>query len=1810
MINPEERRRILMQKIKKVHKGRVTAILVAAMLIVGAVLPSIADTADTFEKDGLRVNITTDKAAYDAGEEINAEITVKNTSAEDRENVIIKVNVPDGLKLADGSKTDFKIGTMSAGAQKTENVKFKTEKSPGGDTEEPTGGDTEEPSSGDTEKPSDGDTEKPSGSDTEKPSGGDTEKPSGSEGSIEIDKSVVKDGAPSAIISASAEELEKAVPLTKEEQDAVKGGAAVKVYLQIQPAVPTDDERAIIEAKKADFTIGAYIDISMFKTVGGGAPSCCSQLNSKIKVSITIPENLRNTDSSIVRTYQLIRRHGADEEAEILTGEYNKETFEFSFETDRFSTYAIAYKDSKAADGGANGGTNGSTGSNTATGDINFMGYFIAVLLISAVIVILIKRKNNKEAGIIGTMALTLIGCGLAIQMAYAAIASGRFEVSKTITVDGKQKTISAQVSYGEKVAEVDVTGSYRRVSVHDPSIVKDHATGTYYVFGSHMAWAKSTDLINWTTFTNNINRDFRTLFAKEAEWAARGGKNSDGTDYDVAGNLWAPDVIYNDALGKWCMYMSVNGNNWYTSVALLTADSLEGDWTYEGTVVYSGFMNAGDAALTDLKAVIGTNEVPDRYKANRNGNHTYGMNAIDPCVEYDEDGNLWMAYGSWFGGIYMIKLDNNTGLRDYSEKYETAANTSDEYQGLKLAGGEHCSGEAAYLEKIDNHWYLFLSYGGLVANGGYNMRVFRADDIKGPYKDASGDDARYTAGTNNINGKTGVKLFGNYKWTTMKVGQVAQGHNSAFVDSDGKAYVVYHTRFADGTEGHQVRVHQLFVNQDGWLVAAPYEYTGETLSDTAYTMEQMSGLYEVIFHNQSINYQNLECMTPQNIALNDDGTVSGDQTGTWSADADKPYVTITLGTKTYKGVFVEQYVEETTNKTLCFTLLGSDEVEVWGSKAIGGKTAVDMTLNSGVIKIPQQTVSDITFKTEGLQGTTVSYASGNTAVLSNDGKVTRGSDDVTVKVTATFTNGDYSVDKEYEIKVLGDKGEDERLLVGSWFTDGEADLSNAAEGTYSYPNPFNKTVTNGLEIYNGAVIEFDVEGSGAYLSTILSFFGGGRMYFTGGSYLGYNATGGFFDANVKNSEPWAAGTNFISGKTHFEIKLKGTGFEVYANGIKAYDSADLDAGNILGSKDPNWGGYANVLKWLNNTAETLNLGWGSWWNDKFNGKISNVKLWAEPVERIDTSAYIYYQDYSNGDLSEWNGLTNALSVVNDGGDKGNYLKFNTGTDSGNRGVYAAFSYDDGKTVPDKYTITMETSLTAGVLTQRSVSAFAILGTDAVKHNGNEAVSSGYILKLYNEPPAGTAANQTNTSQQKIWKVNDSDKTVEIPVGEWVTVKAQVDTTVGKAKVTISKADGTSLFDEVVDINGGGKLSGLQILRGRGVGTASVDTIKVSDGIEWKYEETPEEQLPTTITAAVTGKAYPDKAGEVTVTFTGDDKNIPEGLTLKINGEAASKDTTVGLAKVKSITYSGKTCTVALTMNPMNGWHKLTGSYDVELAKGSKSLAAANFSYEMEMSPEHGWTQIATTISNDNVGAWYKVDGTKLSVMTLVKMDKIHCDNIAAGGKTYAWYDGIVSELYMTYNGTKYNVGSHVYNDEFANPITWNNNATLVNSKKSVRSYMAIGTFDNDEDIDKGCALLNTYDLSDIGITGSGGVKVTFSGLIGPNDSVSQRCEAVNESIEYTLIEGTGDEEIEEPEAMYLWDFSNGLLSTGTVTGSSTQAVIIGKGNLIADDERGQVFNNATGETAGMRENYLSLPKEVGSAIAASKNSAFTVAIG
>ncbi len=542
-----------------------------------------------------------------------------------------------------------------------------------------------------------------------------------------------------------------------------------------------------------------------------------------------------------------------------------------------------------------------------------------AVIIITVIVVLIIifARKKGKKASAALCLALAII-----ITMIPANItnAGERLNAEAAITLNGKEAKVSATITYNQYYLS--------RVShptVHDPSVVYDPQSGMYYIFGSHMAWAKSEDLISWTVFKNNINTDYRTLFAEPIKWSQKGSKT-----YDVSGNMWAPDVIYNEELGKWTMYMSINGDNWYSSIVLLTADSLDGDWTYVGPVVYSGFQNREQALETDFYDVYTGDDFPERYNETRGGSHSYGLNAIDPCVFYDEEGRLWMAYGSWFGGIYMLELDPATGMRLASHTYETIENESDEYQGIKIAGGLVVSGEGAYIEYIDGYYYLYLSYGGLTSNGGYNMRVFRSENPDGPYTDLTGDSAIAKSGNNNINSDIGVRVMGNYQWDYVKAGQIAQGHNSVYSGENG-IFVVYHTRFTNQGEVHSVRVHQQFVNEDGWLVTAPFEYTGEGLCHV--DKEDVAGDYKVIVHKLKINYANKKCNTTVDVSLKEDGTINGDLEGTWkfSEKLGAPYVTMTIDEVEYNGVFVKQRMENSQNVVMTFTVLGDDEINVWG---------------------------------------------------------------------------------------------------------------------------------------------------------------------------------------------------------------------------------------------------------------------------------------------------------------------------------------------------------------------------------------------------------------------------------------------------------------------------------------------------------------------------------------------------------------------------------------------------------------------------------------------------------------------------------------------------------------------------------------------------------------------------------------------------------------------------------------------------------------------------------------------------------------
>lgn len=603
-----------------------------------------------------------------------------------------------------------------------------------------------------------------------------------------------------------------------------------------------------------------------------------------------------------------------------------------------------------------------------------------------------------------------------------------------TTTVSAKDKSI--QLSANEK----SPIKAKERVSVHDPSIVK--VGNEYYVFGSHIEAAKSSDLQNWTKFTNSYTTPGNALFGDLSKNLAGSFKWAGQNDSDCAGGyaVWAPYVFWNKDYvntngkkGAYVMYYCTSSTYKRSCIGYAVSQNIEGPYTYVDTIVYSGFTK-GDAY--DSKSVIDTKYTNTNIKTLLNNgtlkdintswftssgdyNTSYAPNAIDPDLFYDSQGKLWMSYGSWSGGIYMLEIDKKTGKAIYPGTDGTAkgGNSIDRYFGTHIAGGYTKSGEGSCIvyDKKAGYYYLTMSYAGLAAQGGYNMRMFRSKNPQGPYLDAAGNKATLTG--NIDNSYCGVKLMGNYKFDCLNVGYRSPGGNTSFIDSDGQMYLVYHTRFDNGTEGHEVRVHQMFVNKDGWPVAVPYEYSGDKISKSGYSEDEVVGYYQFINHGTSNSAAMLKTL---NIKLNKDHTISGDATGKWNMKKKSPYVSITIGGVTYKGVFFKQQNESAyVSKVMTFSAVGTNNECIWGSKLdLSDSDAVSYAARYLTDFVPSSTKTNLTLPSQGPLDTNIKWSSSNPSVIGNNGVVNRLGSDTQVNLTAAITKGSASITKTFTVTV------------------------------------------------------------------------------------------------------------------------------------------------------------------------------------------------------------------------------------------------------------------------------------------------------------------------------------------------------------------------------------------------------------------------------------------------------------------------------------------------------------------------------------------------------------------------------------------------------------------------------------------------------------------------------------------------------------------------------------------------------------------------------------------------------------------------
>lgn len=497
-----------------------------------------------------------------------------------------------------------------------------------------------------------------------------------------------------------------------------------------------------------------------------------------------------------------------------------------------------------------------------------------------------------------------------------------------------------ASCSVSEDEPDYDFTVSYEGIelgnvssgaSVHDPSILK--VGDKYYIYGSHMSAAACTDLLTWRFIANGYrasNSVFGQIYSVYDEAFAYAGspKSVIRTDDAATGgeHVWAPDVIYNKAMGKYVMYYCTTSTWCASNLCYGISDTPEGPFEWQGALIYSGF-DKETIKSTDVLDYVDEDYALTTYVKGTKYRHEDWPNAIDPSVFYDGDGKMWLVYGSWSGGIFLLEVDEATG-----KVIHPAAdpdNNVDAYFGKRIVGGGHESMEAPYIlyDKSSGYYYLFVSYGALSREGGYQIRVFRSEKPDGEYVDMN--DQTLPAKVNNA--YYGLKLSGNYMLPSLSKAYMATGHNSALVDDDGKKYVVYHTRFDNGSEQHSPRVHQFLVNAEGWPCMLPYQTQGETVSETGYAKDEVVGRYYLINQGTKID---ADIAKPEILYLNASGKAKTESAeGKWEMQEGTYYMTITLGDVTYNGVFCAMD-DEAGTPVMSFSAVGNNE-SLWGVKYV-----------------------------------------------------------------------------------------------------------------------------------------------------------------------------------------------------------------------------------------------------------------------------------------------------------------------------------------------------------------------------------------------------------------------------------------------------------------------------------------------------------------------------------------------------------------------------------------------------------------------------------------------------------------------------------------------------------------------------------------------------------------------------------------------------------------------------------------------------------------------------------------------------------
>ncbi len=512
----------------------------------------------------------------------------------------------------------------------------------------------------------------------------------------------------------------------------------------------------------------------------------------------------------------------------------------------------------------------------------------------------------------------------------------------------------------------------------HDPSIVEHD--GYYYVLTT--GWGdggnqirRSQDMIHWektgTTFSQRMSSPYSGRSPSGKAWTVELADVAEALDAPSinAVHYWAPDIIKcPDKEGFWLYSCAVytadlgqtDGNDRACIFLCYSEDLTPGSFEYVG-MIFQSCLPVGQG---------------NQY-----------INAIDPQIIFTKEGDMYMAYGSFHAGLYIMEMSRKSGLRaagmnkvysdeevqDFNYERDKKGSSGKKYCGTIIAEGQM---EAPVIARHDNvqiyddagnvtdtigsRYFLMSSYGALAAT--YNMRYGISDNsVTGVYKGfrSSGVDGEMLDSDNGISGN-GYKALGAFDFiyadgTNMSAKAEYSDDNGEIVTGD-TAYNVYAPGHNDlyTTRGINIStrinryyntelgssfalfLNQYYLNSQGQIVINPNRYAGERLRTvTAAEVANLTqGNYQAVFLNDMVYTPIFSEAVTFTLDGTDGGTLTHrNATYTWQMIGDY-FIKIANADDTFYGVVAPSWLEGVGQSGLAIT-------------AISAKTGMSLYLNS-----------------------------------------------------------------------------------------------------------------------------------------------------------------------------------------------------------------------------------------------------------------------------------------------------------------------------------------------------------------------------------------------------------------------------------------------------------------------------------------------------------------------------------------------------------------------------------------------------------------------------------------------------------------------------------------------------------------------------------------------------------------------------------------------------------------------------------------------------------------------------------------------